>query len=47
MCIRDRCGGLVEGTNAMNASGNDGWVAFPPMDMALDLMYEDLSLIHI
>ena len=37
----EQCGGLVEGTNAMNASGNDGWAAFLPMDMALDLMYED------
>lgn len=41
----EQCGGLVEGTNAMNASGNDGWAAFPPMDMALDLMYEDCYVV--
>ena len=29
----------------MNAQGNDGWAAFLPMDMALDLMYEDCYVV--
>ena len=41
----EQCGGLVEGTNAINAAGNDGWTAFPPMDFQLELLYEDTYVV--
>ncbi|MEE0345643.1 MAG: molybdopterin-dependent oxidoreductase, partial [Adlercreutzia sp.] len=29
----EQCGGLVDGVNAVNATGYDGWQAFPPMNL--------------
>lgn len=43
--IVEQCGGLVEGTNAINAAGHDGWAAFPPMDFELSLLYEDTYVV--
>ncbi|MFR5093116.1 MAG: hypothetical protein ACLTDR_15030 [Adlercreutzia equolifaciens] len=30
---REQCGGLADGVNAVNATGYDGWQAFPPMNL--------------
>ena len=29
----EQCGGLADGVNAVNATGYDGWQAFPPMNL--------------
>ena len=29
----EQCGGLADGVNAVNATGADGWKAFPPMNL--------------
>ena len=37
----EQCGGLADGVNAVNATGYDGWQAFPPMDLEASTYTED------
>ncbi|MEE0583333.1 MAG: molybdopterin-dependent oxidoreductase, partial [Adlercreutzia sp.] len=37
----EQCGGLADGVNAVNATGYDGWQAFPPMNLEASTYTED------
>ena len=43
--IVEQCGGLVDGVNAVNAIGNDGWNAIKGANFELSLMYDDAFVV--